>query len=46
MGPHDKNGYNAGARFNGFMDASVRNNRELPSTTAMENKSMIIEDRL
>jgi hypothetical protein len=44
MGPHDKNGYDAGACFNGFMDASVRNTRKLPSTIAIENKIMIIED--
>ena len=45
MRPHDKDGYNAGAHFNGFMAASVRNNRKLPSTTAMENMSMIIADK-
>jgi hypothetical protein len=44
MGPHDKNGYDAEARFNGFMDASVQNNRKLPSTTPIENKFMITED--
>jgi len=45
MRPHDKNGYNAGVRFNCFMDVSLRNNKKLPSTTAMENKSMVIADR-
>ena len=41
MGPHDKNGYDVGACF---MDASVRNNRKLPSTIPIENKFMITED--
>jgi len=45
MRPHDKDGYNAGARFNGFIDASVWSNRKLPSTTEIENKVMIIEEK-
>jgi len=44
MGPHDKNGYDSGARLEGFMGASVLNNRKLPSTTPIQNRFMINED--
>ena len=42
---HDKNGYDAGPRFNDFMEDSCRNNGNLPSIIAIEHKFMIVEDK-